>query len=465
MNILVVGAGPTGLGACHRLQELGYPNWKLIEAEPSAGGLATSIVDPAGFTWDLGGHVLFSHYQYFDDVMNQLLGEAWIDHIRESWVWMRERFIAYPLQNNLQSLPPEEVVQCLKGLLAANLTKPGKITNFRDWLQAAFGEGLCEIFMIPYNQKVWAFPPETMDVGWMGERVATVDLARVLEDVVYKRENLSWGPNSRFRFPLHGGTGAIWKRLAETLPTSHTHFGSGLVEINAQKKYVVLANGERFDYDRLITTAPLNKTLDMLGLPGSEQLRYSSTHVVGVGIQGAVPDSLKTKCWMYFPEGDSPYYRVTVFSNYSPNNVPLPGQQWSLMAEVSQSSHKPVNHQTIVEDVIEALRRNCLLPRDSKILSRFHRFLPQGYPTPFLGRDQVIGPPLGALAERGIYSRGRFGAWKYEVSNQDHSFMQGVEAVDHILFGTGETTLNFPNIVNQSPKDARPSRPSNLKWA
>ena len=49
---------------------------------------------------------------------------------------------------------------------------------------------------------------------------------------------------------------------------------------------------------------------------------------------------------------------------------------------------------------------------------------------------------------QGVFSRGRFGAWKYEVSNQDHSFMQGVELVNQLAFGTDETTLRQPDVVN-----------------
>ena len=73
----------------------------------------------------------------------------------------------------------------------------------------------------------------------------------------------------------------------------------------------------------------------------------------------------------------------------------------------------------------------------------WHRRLGHGYPTPSLGRDAALRVLLPALEARGVYSRGRFGAWKYEVSNQDHSFVQGVELVNRWLAGEPEVTLGL----------------------
>src|SRR5438105_5389075 len=116
--LLILGAGPTGLGAATHLAELGCENWHLIEATPDPGGLAASFVDAQGFTWDIGGHVQFSHYDYFDRAMERFLGaDGWYHHQRESWVWMRERFIPYPLQNNIHRLPADDLNHCLQGLV------------------------------------------------------------------------------------------------------------------------------------------------------------------------------------------------------------------------------------------------------------------------------------------------------------------------------------------------------------
>lgn len=448
MRIVILGAGPTGLGAAWRLQEHGHQDWLLLESSDRAGGLSMSLRDDAGFTWDLGGHVLFSHWKYFDRLLDQALGDQWVEHQREAWVWMRDRWIPYPFQNNIWRLPPAELVSCLTGLVdAARNTAHQPPGDFGEWLQQSFGDGLCRTFMYPYNAKVWAYPPSMLGVGWMGERVATVDLSRILANLVDRKDDVSWGPNATFRFPLRGGTGAIWTSVASQLPYERLNLCTRVCGVDTEARRVLCEDGTSIAYDRLISTIPLDQLLRSLtDRPELTDLAsrfvWSSSHIVGVGFRGKPPAELATKCWMYFPEEDTPFYRVTVFSNYSPFNVPNPGRQWSLMAEVSESSHKPVNTATVVEDVIAGFRKVGFIADESRIVTRFHRRLERGYPTPWNGRDDVLQQVLPALAEHGILSRGRFGAWKYEVSNQDHSCLQGVEAVDHLLMDTGEQTVH-----------------------
>jgi protoporphyrinogen oxidase len=60
-RIVIVGAGRTGLGAVFRLKEAGHDDYAMYEAENFPGGLSSSYTDGAVFTWDLGGHVHFSH--------------------------------------------------------------------------------------------------------------------------------------------------------------------------------------------------------------------------------------------------------------------------------------------------------------------------------------------------------------------------------------------------------------------
>ena len=82
VEYLIIGGGPAGLGAARRLTDKNA-DWFLAEAENSFGGLSNSFVDSAGFTWDLGGHVLFSHYDTFDQHMDEALGQdGWLSHIR-----------------------------------------------------------------------------------------------------------------------------------------------------------------------------------------------------------------------------------------------------------------------------------------------------------------------------------------------------------------------------------------------
>jgi protoporphyrinogen oxidase len=458
-RIAIIGAGPTGLGAAYRLAQLGHAEFTLYERNTWAGGLAASFRDAAGFTWDIGGHVQFSHYDAFDAAMDATMGGDWLSHQRESWVWMRDRFIPYPFQNNTHFLPDAEKRACLLGLIRRRQEAPRPPRHFEDWIRASFGDGIAESFMLPYNAKVWAYPPADLGYSWVGERVAPVDLERIILNLLDDRVDAGWGPNNRFRFPATGGTGEIWRRMAANLPAHTVRLGAAVQRVNPGARTLWFADGTSAGYDLLISTMPLDTLASMcapLALAGARRLKYSTVHVVGIGLAGAPPPDLSTKCWIYYPEASTPFYRLTVFSNYSPDNVPAPDRQWSVMVEVSESPVKPVDAGRVVDDVVRGLRAAKVIDGDDRIVSRWHMTAPHGYPTPFLGRDEVVMPLLETLAQAGIYSRGRFGAWKYEVSNQDHSFMQGVELVNHLAFGTEEVTLHQPDVVNgRRPARAR----------
>jgi protoporphyrinogen oxidase len=410
----------------------------------------------------MGGHVIFSHYAYFSRLLDYLLSgpDDWNSKIREAWVWMRGTFIPYPLQQNLHRLPKSEIVACIDGLLDNERRRPTftKPTSFAEWMEQSFGRGLCDTFMRPYNFKVWAYSADKMNVEWMGERVATVNVSRVIHNVILSQDELGWGPNNTFRFPMNGGTGAIWRRLAEVLPQEKFQFSKKVTKIDVIQKLISYEDGSSESYDAIVSTMPMNCLCQILEgttkisrtelLEKSKQFRYSSSHIIGFGFEGQPPAHLVTKCWMYFPEDDCPFYRATVFSNYSPNHVPKPGEQWSLMCEVAESSEKPVDIKNIIAIAEQGLKNTKLIDNDTKILSRFHTRLEYGYPTPFFGRDQLCAPLFEEFESHNIYSRGRFGTWKYEVSNQDHSMMLGVVAIDKIIFGTEELTQKYPDIVN-----------------
>ena len=430
-RIVIIGAGPCGLGAGWRLKELGHNDWRILEKNPYPGGLSASFLDAQGFTWDIGGHVIFSHYEYFDRLLDSLLDKDYLRHQRRAYVRIFDRWVPYPFQNNIRYLPPDKLLSCLIGLIQAGRQKK-QPADFQEWLLAAFGQGITEYFLGPQNSKTWQYPLRGMSYGWIGERVSPVNLAKVLGNIILCRDDAAWGPNNTFKFPLKGGTGAIFSRLAEKL-SLNVCYNKELVKLDLDKKELFFSDASRERYDRLITTIPLDHLVRLAGLNRlaeiSDGLAHNSVLSVGIGLKGACPSD---KCWMYFPQADVPFYRATYFSNYSPNNARA--GCYSLMCETAFRGERPSDAQIVTATIDGLIKAKMLAPGDKNSIVSTHCIeAPYAYPVPTLGRDRALREILPSLEQRGVYSRGRFGAFKYETGNMDHCLMQGVAAVDEVL--------------------------------
>ncbi len=444
-KIVILGAGPTGLGAAYRLQELGYRNWAIYERNSYVGGLATSFQDSAGFTYDIGGHVMFSHYKYFDDLVDKLLGPNYTEIMREAWIWMFDRFVPYPFQNNIRYLPRPVVLECLLGLIEAQKEshKLQEARNFDQLIDAQFGAGIAKYFMKPYNFKVWAHPVSHMSTDWLGERVAIPSLERVLKNVVLDQDDVSWGPNNKFKYPLYGGTGGLYTPFLQYVG-DHLHLDKTAIRIDPIAKQIHFSDGEIVDYDLLLNTMPLDRLVERLTdapesiVEARHGLHHSSSLIVGVGVKRPISTQ---KCWLYFPEETSPFYRVTYLSHYSPFMVP-DENHFLLLTETSYSEHKPEDKTSIADRVVNGLINTRMLdPQDrERIASTYVIDVDYSYPVPTLDRNGALSAIQPYLMAHDIYSRGRFGAWEYEIGNMDHSVMQGVELINHWLLGEAETT-------------------------
>jgi protoporphyrinogen oxidase len=174
-----------------------------------------------------------------------------------------------------------------------------------DWFS---GDGIADLFMRPYNFKVWAVPTTRMQCQWLGERVAAPNLKMVTKNVILNKTAGNWGPNATFRFPAHGGTGGIWKAVAKTLPKDKFLLDTKVVQVDVENKSVQLGNGTRIAYRKLVSTMPVDELSGMITASASilkpihegvGALYYSSTHVVGIGIRGTRPDRIGDKCWVF----------------------------------------------------------------------------------------------------------------------------------------------------------------------
>ena len=118
-----------------------------------------------------------------------------------------------------------------------------------------------------------------------------------------------------------GAGGAGFPTHVKLAAEADIRFGERAVRIDPAEKTVSFADGTSRKYDRLISTLPLNRTMEMTGLraPGRTE-PYSSVLELNIGAEKGprCPDHH----WLYVPDSRSGFFRIGFYSNVDSSFIP-----------------------------------------------------------------------------------------------------------------------------------------------
>ncbi|WP_158615374.1 NAD(P)/FAD-dependent oxidoreductase [Acidipila sp. EB88] len=481
VRVLIAGAGPCGLGAALELLDAepgGTADFLLVDPGSTPGGWAQSRTTAQGFTFDFGGHVLFPHKHYarFAELLRGLPLE-WASSVPERGVDVDGCFLPYPAQRNLHRLPLHRLVRAIASVLlhrfrtrgtgGAQAEEQAHVRGAADgnmgrYLQTRFGHYVTKLLMQPLNQKQWAHQPAQLTDVWARHRsgstvrnVADMDMGRMLRNLLAGTDDLGWTPETKVTYPAKGGSGAIWSAIARAIPDENIQLGTHIVSISLEDKTALLSTGETVQWEQLISTMPLDMLLR--SIPERKEFRAKADQLVkarsrlfGFGVRGSMPHAYAGLHSCQVTSAEMPFWRVNFPMTVAEGNGPE--GCYSVLCEVSEPGSVPARSaEALRAEVQQSLVRMGLLGKaNTEVISTWEYTIEHGYPVPFLGRDTLLSEVQPLLESAGVYSRGRFGAWRYEISNQDHAYMQGVEVVRRILYRIPEETYGNAGAVNEA---------------
>jgi len=224
---------------------------------------------------------------------------------------MRELVVPYPLQNHLRYLPREIGDAALRDLEQAG----GASTTLREWLLASFGKTLFDLFFGPFHSLYTAGLDG--DIAPQDGYKSPIDIDAVRRGV--SGESGTIGYNTRFLYP-EAGLNDLVSRMARQCDV---RCGRHAVRIDLSRKCVYFASGEAAPYDRILSTLPLNKTMELAKLQTRQQPPpYTSVLVLNVG--AAKGPRCPDEHWLYIPGSRSGFHRVGFYSNVESSFLPRP---------------------------------------------------------------------------------------------------------------------------------------------
>jgi protoporphyrinogen oxidase len=422
--IVVAGGGLAGLSAAYQLEKSGA-DYLLLEKEGQVGGLCRSI-KMNGYTFDYSGHLLCAQNDEIRAWIRELLKDKLTSFERKASVYLHDSSVPYPFQANLGALPPEIIRECLAGFILNNNGDVASVDSksWVSWVLRTFGEGIARHFFFPYHRKLWGIPLEELSAEGLEWSVPRPSLQQVVDGAL-GGTNHHLGYNPQFDYPTTGGIEELAKALVRRISKVRT--SSNVSTIRWREKLVTLEDGQAFPYERIISSIPMPRLLQMLHpeVPllsdVSISLRWVDVWVLNVGIRR---ENVSDQHWIYFPEAEYPFFRVGCYTAFGSHLAPAGCS--SLYVEVPGHNVRARRENDWVRQCLEGLCRCGVLADLSEVDLAQPLHLPVAYVVFDHRRSEWVPEALAFLEEQRISPVGRYGAWGYGTMEQ--ALMQGREA-------------------------------------
>ncbi len=428
-STLILGAGLTGLSCAYHLGD--RRSYRLIEKNDSVGGLARTRKRPLGFLCDGTGHWLHLRKEATKELVHGLLGDNLVPRQRKARVYSKGTFTLYPFQANTFGLPQEVVAECLLGLIKArteeDLPEP---KNYKEWIRKEFGEGICQHFMYPYNEKIYGVPLETLAADFARRYIPRPSMEAVVQGALgLSREAL--GYNATFVYPRTGGIGALPESIHDAIGR-RAELGRRPDAIDLDARRVTMTDGEIIEYDRLVTTLPLDVLVDLVLAGGDAsvpesvrdaraRLRANSVLYFDVGVRGEAKEHQDLH-WVYVPEAEFPFYRVGSYTAVEPSLAPAGHRSYY----VEMGHYGDVDPSRYEQAVMDGLRKIGILDDESEVLFMEPNVLSPAYVLFDEHYTEARQTVLDWLRSCRIISVGRYGRWQYNA--MEDALTEGMEA-------------------------------------
>ncbi len=448
-TITILGAGPAGLAAADECIRRGIKPL-VLEREGQPGGLCATI-HHEGFSYDIGGHRLFTRDQFVEQEVKALLGEDLLTVDRKSRIFSRGRYFQYPLDpvDAFRNLGIVDAGRAGKDYLLAKLDgSPNR--SFEDWTKKAFGKYIYDRFFGEYTRKVWGIPGSKISADWASQRVRNLNLAKAVLDSLGLIRKPPTSLVSQFYYARRG-FGQIYDNLAARITEAggEIRCDSRVAGFEKDGKRIsrIITSGARdetWEVDKVISTIPLPVLARELVPEVSEQASGLQFRGLITVLLTANRAPLLEDHWLYFPNKDIPFGRLHEPYNWSKDLSPR-GHS-SLVVEWFASPGDGLWQEDdgrLIQTTIEVLENQLKLVSPGSLKGAQVKRWQEAYPVYDLGYQEKLTPVHEALAGiENLALAGRGGQFRYH--NADHAMLTGYAAVDALLGGASD-----PMNVNQ----------------